>query len=464
MKAFDTLPAAPPEALPPRNPHASRSKVVWSEGMYLRPQHFQQLERYVEGYVQQRCRSLEGPFWGFATLDLDPDALALGKVTLLGAQGVFPDGSPFDLTSADDLPSPLDIPANADGELVVLAWPVQRAGAEDILFEEQSESIARYGVCTCEVADTNAVALGPATLDLARPRVRLALASQLGGEWQALGVARVRERLADNRVVLDPRYIPPMLVAGSHPVLQGYAGELHGLLEQRAQALAQRIAQPAREGVAEVAEFLLLALVNRALADTSRALSNNDSHPHTWFREWLRLAFELSTYTSDARTPALRPVYRHDDLQASFAPLMAQLRTALSIVLEQHAVALPLHERAHRVWVAEVPSLDLLRDAGFVLAVQAELPADTMRSRFPAQIKIGPVERLADLVHLQLPGIGLRLLPAAPRQIPYHAGFHYFELETAGDLWKQLEQSAGLALHVAGELPGLTMTCWAIRR
>lgn len=454
----------PRDALAPRHPHASRSRVVWSEGMYLRPQHFQQLERYVEGYVQQRCHAFAVPFWGYTWLELDADALAIGKVALRGAQGIFPDGSPFDLAHADDLPAPLDIPAGTDGDLVVLAWPVQRAGAEDVIFEEHNGSTARYGVATCEVADINAVALGPATLHLARPRVRLALASQLGGEWQTLGVARVRERLADNRVALDPRYIPPMLVASRHPVLQGYAGELHGLLEQRAQALAQRIARPTQAGVAEVAEFLLLALVNRALADTSHALSANDSHPQTWFREWLRLAFELSTYTSDARTPTQRPVYRHDDLHGSFAPLMTQLRTALSMVLEQHAVALPLHERAHRVWVAEVPSLDLLRDAGFVLAVQADLPADTVRSRFPAQIKIGPVERLADLVHLQLPGIGLRLLPAAPRQIPYHAGFHYFELEAAGDLWKELEQSAGLALHVAGELPGLAMNCWAIRR
>jgi type VI secretion system protein ImpJ len=105
----------------------------------------------------------------------------------------------------------------------------------------------------------------------------------------------------------------------------------------------------------------------------------------------------------------------------------------------------------------------LLRHAGFVLAVHADLPADTVRARFPAQVKIGPAERLGELVHLHLPGIALRALPVAPRQIPYHAGCHYFELDTDGELWKQLDNSSGLALHVAGDLPGLTMACWAIR-
>jgi type VI secretion system protein ImpJ len=52
----------------------------------------------------------------------------------------------------------------------------------------------------------------------------------------------------------------------------------------------------------------------------------------------------------------------------------------------------------------------------------------------------------------------------APRQIPYHAGFNYFELDTRNnELWKQLEASGGLAMHIAGEFPGLELEFWAIR-
>jgi type VI secretion system protein ImpJ len=79
-------------------------------------------------------------------------------------------------------------------------------------------------------------------------------------------------------------------------------------------------------------------------------------------------------------------------------------------------------------------------------------------------VKIGPVERIRDLVNLQLPGVTMRPLPVAPRQIPYHAGFNYFELETRNnELWKQLEASGGLAMHIAGEFPGLELEFWAIR-
>jgi type VI secretion system protein ImpJ len=79
-------------------------------------------------------------------------------------------------------------------------------------------------------------------------------------------------------------------------------------------------------------------------------------------------------------------------------------------------------------------------------------------------VKIGPVEKLRDLVNLHLPGVGLRPLPVAPRQLPYNAGYNYFELDTTHDLWKQLDRSGGMGMHIAGEFPDLKLEFWAIRR
>ena len=143
---------------------------------------------------------------------------------------------------------------------------------------------------------------------------------------------------------------------------------------------------------------------------------------------------------------------------------MADLRQSLSMVLEQTAIPIELQERKHGIRVAVIGDGELLRTAVFVLAVNAQMPGEALRLRFPTQVKIGPAERIRDLVNLQLPGVTLRALPVAPRQIPYHAGYTYFELETRGnELWKQLETSGGLAMHIAGDFPGLVIEFWAIR-
>ena len=128
------------------------------------------------------------------------------------------------------------------------------------------------------------------------------------------------------------------------------------------------------------------------------------------------------------------------------------------------AVPIELQQHRHGVRVALVPDAELLRSAAFVFAVNAQMPLETLRARFAAQVKVGPVERLRDLVTLALPGIALHPLPVAPRQLPYHAGFSYFALDRGGELWKQVQQSAGgLGMHIAGEFPGLELECWALR-
>jgi len=132
--------------------------------------------------------------------------------------------------------------------------------------------------------------------------------------------------------------------------------------------------------------------------------------------------------------------------------------------MEQTAISIELQDRKYGIRVAIVPDVELQRTAQFVLAVACQMPGDALRARFPTQVKIGTVERIRDLVNLQLPGVPLRPLPVAPRQIPYHAGYNYFELETRNDpMWKQLENSGGLAMHIAGDFPELELEFWAVR-
>jgi type VI secretion system protein ImpJ len=254
-----------------------------------------------------------------------------------------------------------------------------------------------------------------------------------------------------------------MLHAQAQPVLDGYLREVHGMLHQRGEALGARMAQPGRAGTGEVVDFLLLQAINRSQPVFAHLQRLPLLHPASLYEMCLGLAGELSTFR-EQRRPVAYPEYRHDDLAGCFRAVIADLRQSLSQVLEQTAVPIDLQERKHGIRVAIIGDVDLLRNASFVLAVNAQMPSEALRLRFPTQVKIGPAERIRDLVTLQLPGVTLRALPVAPRQIPYHAGFTYFELETRGnELWKQLETSGGLAMHIAGEFPGLGLEFWAIR-
>jgi type VI secretion system protein ImpJ len=239
--------------------------------------------------------------------------------------------------------------------------------------------------------------------------------------------------------------------------------ELVGMLAQRAEALAGRLSQPGARGVAEVADFLLLQTINRWQPLLAHWAETGNLHPESLYSALVQLAGELATFTSPDKRVSTYPGYRHDDLQRSFAPVVADLRRSLSAVLETNAVEIPLQDRNHGVRVGPIMDRNLLRASQFVLTVMADLPAEQIRRFFPQQVKIGAVERIRELVMVALPGIDVRPLPAAPRQIPFHAGATYFELDRGSPHWQQMQTSGGFAIHVSGDFPNLKLALWAIR-
>lgn len=440
------------------------SKVIWSEGMFLQPQHLQQHDRYIEKLIEGRARPLTAYGWGFATLVLDEAALALGKVAISSARGIFPDGTPFDFPADNAAPLAFDFPPEAKEELVVLALPLRRDGSlEADLAGDDPAALTRYATSEFDVVDNTLASAQAALVQVGDLRMRLMLKRDVTDAYATLGVVRVIERRVDNQLVLDKAFIGPTLASGENAVLAGYVREIHGLLHQRGEALGHRLSQPGRGGVAEIADFLLLQTVNRHEPAFKHLGEIAVLHPRELFGVCVMLAGELCTFSRETRRPPDYPEYIHDEPHLSFGPVMADLRRSLSMVLEQTAIPIELQDRKYGVRVAIVPDPELLRSAAFVLAVNAQMPVDALRVRFPTQVKLGPVERLRDLVNLQLPGIVLRALPVAPRQIPYHSGFTYFELERGSEMWKQLQSSGGLAMHIAGEFPGLELECWAIR-
>ncbi|MET0356024.1 MAG: type VI secretion system baseplate subunit TssK, partial [Cellvibrio sp.] len=236
------------------------------------------------------------------------------------------------------------------------------------------------------------------------------------------------------------------------------------LLRHRGESIAGRLADTRRGGTAEIADYMLLQLVNR-LEPFANHLSNAKGlHPATLFAESLQMAGELSTFVAKNKRPPVFPNYLHENLQQTFAPIMALLREYLSMVYEQTAISLDLIEKKYGIRVSQINDRSLLKTALFVLAVRADVSDDVIRTRLPAQMKIGSVERIRQLVNAAMPGIAIKPLPVAPRQVPFRTGYTYFELDRHSEFWKELNESGGFALHLGGDFPGIEMEFWAIRQ
>jgi type VI secretion system protein ImpJ len=240
-----------------------KQKVVWSEGMFLRPQHFQQEERYFEFLVHHRARLLSAHYWGFHSFELDEDALTLGVVAIRRAEGVFPDGTAFSIPDHSSPPLELDVPQDVRSSKICLAVAPLRQGMATVAFGRNEEVAARNFAQIVEVADCNSVGGPAAEIQIGDLSLRLVVDSQVPAGWPKLGVLHVIERQANNVLAIDRDYIPPSLCVKRQSVLAGMNREVAGLLNQRVDALARRLADPGSGGITEVSDFLLLSLANR---------------------------------------------------------------------------------------------------------------------------------------------------------------------------------------------------------
>jgi type VI secretion system protein ImpJ len=314
-----------------------------------------------------------------------------------------------------------------------------------------------------EAVDVSSGSGGSALLEVGALRSRLLLASDLTPAYASIPLAHVVERRADSQVVLEERFIPTVLRSGAASRLATFTTELLGLVHQKGDELGGRTAATSRSAAAEIADYLFLQVVNRyepllAHVDESGAL-----HPEALYRIYAAAAGELSTFTTPTKRPPAFPPYRHDQLRESFEPVMAALRASFAAVTLQRAIPIPIEEKKFGVRLAIVHDRELLDTASFILAARADLSSEEIRRRFPAQLKMGPAEKIDQLVNLALPGIPVTPLPVAPRQLPFHAGFVYFELDQTTKLWAELKNSGGVAMHIAGQFPGLALEFWAIR-
>ncbi|GLQ31846.1 type VI secretion system baseplate subunit TssK [Litoribrevibacter albus] len=440
---------------------SSTSRVSWNEGMFLRPQHFQQQDRYFSNTQAKLIEHLNAFAWGVYDYSIDEQLFNLGQIGLESINGIFADGTLVQLPECDELPTPIMVPKGCKDEQVYLCLPIDKPTGVNISSEDSS-SITRFKYLDHGVVDNTIGGDAYETIQLAKLRTLIKLESEDLSGYVAIPFARIVELTDDGVVRVDKKFIPPLLNVQRNGRLMTLVRETIGMIRQRAEALAARISQ-GQGRASSIADFLMLQVLNRYEPMFKHYIATSGTHPEALYLQFISFAGELATFTAKEKRAPEFDKYQHDNLTSVFGNVMVALNQTLSVVLEQTALALPLEQTKFGIHVSPLNDKSLLTDAQFVIAVSADLPHEEIRKHLPARIKIGSVEQIRDLVNNQLPGITITSLPVAPRQVPFNAGYHYFQLDKTSDYWPRLANSGGIALHLSGNYPGLKLELWAIK-
>ena len=442
---------------------SDRNKVIWSEGQFLLPQHFQQQERYFEHYVEARTRALQTASWGFEDLEIDRDLLAIGKLAVKRAKGVFPDGTPFSIPDHDPAPQPLEVAVNLRDTRVLLALPLRRAGALDSDRRASPDGLVRQVVREVELRDATQETPATVAIEVGGLRTRLIAQGEPTEDFACVPMAQVAECRSDRQVLLDERFMPTVLRVKACPPLDTFLTEFLGMLRQRIEAFAVIVGSGGRGGVAEIRDFLSLQAIGRYEGLIRHFAESTQLHPEDFYRWALVIAGDFAALTTERRRGASFPHYQHDDLRASFERLFDALRAYTPNPGMSPVVPITVELKRPNQYLARVADSNLFDTSAFILAVRADLPEKQIERVFPQMTTIAPVTRLNALTSRHDPGFTLSSLPQIPPNIPFRAGYVYFEVVRSSPLWPDMKGSGAFGLFIPDGFPNLTLEMWAVR-
>lgn len=442
---------------------AGKRRVAWREGMFLRPQHFQQQDRYVDAQINTRV-SGAGPYlWGLFELVVDEELATLGKFGVVRCAGVMPDGTTFSIPEDMPPPPPLDMPGDTRDAIVYLTLPARQEGAVEFRDADRRSHEARFLVEEHPVIDSFSDDRVEEGIEFGVPNLTFGVTRDQTYGRLTVGLMRVRE-LQNKRLMFDDRYIPPCHDIAASQRLKGGVSDILGRAEQRADELALRAAEATDGGAETFASFLLLQALNRWCPILHHIEQVPRIHPERLYEALASMAGELATLTRPERRVSRFPAYDHENLQQTFEPVFDMLRSMMAAVFDRSAVQLPLDAAGPGAFVSPITDHNLYKTGYFYLAVNAATPLDEIRARFPAIAKIGPVTKMRAIVESALPGVPLRHAPTPPPQLRVLPGYVYFELDRGVPDWRDFASAPGLGLHVAGDWPALKLELWCVKR
>ncbi|MGB0903248.1 type VI secretion system baseplate subunit TssK, partial [Halocynthiibacter sp.] len=156
---------------------SSFNKVVWSDGLFVKPHHFQQQTRYHERFAVRLAAGSDPYNYGFTSLILNDEMLAMGKVAIVSSAGIMPDGTPFDMPGQDNLPPVLDISEGfTANQIIYLCLPLSMEGGLEVQPQNTDASVAaRFSEDESAIRDNTmqADALVPVKVAKANPVLML---------------------------------------------------------------------------------------------------------------------------------------------------------------------------------------------------------------------------------------------------------------------------------------------------
>ena len=442
------------------------SKVLWGEGLLLRPQHFQRQDQYHEHCLHKGIKAVHPYAWGVERLQVDREALANNQLRIIDLALRFQDGELVDAPGTDELPDTVDLNLLQQAQQTVTyyaALPGLKPFSGNFSPPGQPAQSVRFMQANQETADLYTQA---APVQLAYLKKALRLVSEFDARDACIHFPLLRlRRAATGGFEMDPAFVPPSLSLAAAPVLFQQLRRLLDALQAKVSALYGHHREPSRNVIefrsGDMSSFWLLHTASSAYATLTHHFHHPTLHPERLFEQLLDVAGGLMTF-SKSWTLADLPSYQHGDPGPAFAKLHTIIRELLDTVISSKYFAIALSEVRPSYHIGALDSGKIDDKTSFYIAVAADIPAVQLVDVVPLRFKVGAPDDVEKFVLSALPGVRLQYTPQPPAALSVRPDTCYFMLESKGQMYERMLKAQSISIYVPAGMKELKLELLAV--
>lgn len=434
--------------------------VHWSEGLFLRPHHFQAADRYWAETLATSEQWDHQYDYGLRKLELSHEAIANSQCQVNVCHARMRDGTliALDAGQALDRVDLKEAFAKETSVRVYLAVPKLKMGRDNVAVGGEPGK-RRYVESAASIQDES-LGGNDQEVQLRALNVRLLLSTQDLEGYELLPIAQI-ERAGEKEAApqLDVGYIPPLLAIDAWPPLgRDIVRAVYDVIGKKIDVLSQQVLS---RGITLVSQepgdldrLLMLSVLNTAYATLEVLTFALGVHPLVAYVELCRLVGQLSIFGENRRPPEI-PRYDHDDLARIFYWVKQQIELLLERVRD--------YEYEQRFFVGEGRGMRVTlepkwlgADWQWFVGVQrgnlGEKECLEMLSPGKLDWKLGSARQVDALFEYGAEGLQMTPLAQAPRALPPARDWVYYEVVKQNAAWKDVLETQSLAMRLKDSL------------
>ena len=436
-------------------------RVVYSRQGRLNATQFFLGERFFENLAQEKLSRLSNYSYGFEEIELDSAPFARGRIGLIRAKGILPDGTPFSIPSKEEAPELLKITQKyfekGDEVKVYLALPFN----QNAMSIESHYSAERYSHSETQVDDE--------TFPIVLNKFITITSTENLQNFSALQISQLMKEEGKASITINPFFIPPMLNILNHKKAKGMIDNLHETIRTKITEINQLYVSLNRSRFqvsAHVIDALMLQLLNKYDGYFKSILKQSSLHPYELYKKLILFSAEMASYVSESKVTKNCLPYNHENFELNLTELLYEIKHYLNYTLERDALEVQLKRNYIGTFHTETMKPSQMKSVYFIVAITSNRPKHEIQKHLPNQSKISAPSQIEH--HIRTMSAGVRLVPLIfiPPSVPYNHNYVYFNMTfsiESDEIWKQIFEEGKISYHISGDYPNLDIRLWLVK-